>query len=83
MPAAIFRSTGPGCRCWTVCALAARGMATGASGRNWASYGAQVELPTSFAARDRALLTDPQTSGELLVACEPATGAVHTTMVVR
>ncbi|HRH89729.1 MAG TPA: selenide, water dikinase SelD, partial [Rubrivivax sp.] len=51
-------------------ALAAQGMVTGASGRNWAGYGAQVELPAEFAADDRALLTDPQTSGGLLVACD-------------
>ncbi len=51
--------------------LAARGLVTGASGRNWAGYGAEVRLPDAFAAEDRALLTDPQTSGGLLVACEP------------
>lgn len=54
-------------------ALATAGFVTGASGRNWASYGAEVELPASFAAEDRALLTDPQTSGGLLVACAPDT----------
>ena len=53
-------------------ALAARGFVTGASGRNWAGYGADVELPGGFSAEDRALLTDPQTSGGLLVACTPA-----------
>jgi selenide,water dikinase len=52
--------------------LAMRGFVTGASGRNWASYGAEVILPAGFAPEDRALLTDPQTSGGLLVACEPA-----------
>ena len=31
-----------------------------------------MALPEGFAAEDRALLTDPQTSGGLLVACEPA-----------
>jgi len=51
--------------------LAGRGMVTGASGRNWESYGAEVELPAGFAAEDRALLTDPQTSGGLLVSCAP------------
>jgi selenide,water dikinase len=45
---------------------------TGASGRNWAGYGAQVALPDAFAAEDQALLTDPQTSGGLLVSCTPA-----------
>jgi selenide,water dikinase len=53
-------------------ALAAQGHVTGASGRNWAGYGAQVQLPAGFAAEDQALLTDPQTSGGLLVACDPA-----------
>lgn len=56
----------------SVRALAARGLVTGASGRNWAGYGAQVVLPEGFVAEDRALLTDPQTSGGLLVACTPA-----------
>ena len=52
--------------------LAAQGMVTGASGRNWGSYGADVTLPAGFAEADRALLTDPQTSGGLLVSCAPA-----------
>jgi selenide,water dikinase len=49
--------------------LAAAGLVTGASARNWASYGAEVDLPSGFADEDRALLTDPQTSGGLLVSC--------------
>ena len=53
--------------------LAAQGMVTGASGRNWAGYGADVVLPADFAAPDKALLTDPQTSGGLLVSCDAAT----------
>jgi selenide, water dikinase len=58
-------------------ALAGQGFVTGASGRNWAGYGRDVVLPDGFAAEDRALLTDPQTSGGLLVSCEPAAlGAV-------
>jgi selenide,water dikinase len=52
-------------------ALAAEGFVTGASGRNWAGYGPQVQLPGDFSEVDRALLTDPQTSGGLLVTCEP------------
>ncbi len=52
--------------------LAGRGFVTGASGRNWAAYGTEVALPAAFAAQDKALLTDPQTSGGLLVACAPA-----------
>ncbi|HYB51982.1 MAG TPA: selenide, water dikinase SelD [Burkholderiaceae bacterium] len=51
--------------------LAGRGFVTGASNRNWASYGAQVQLPEGFSEVDRALLTDPQTSGGLLVSCAP------------
>ncbi|TXI18901.1 MAG: selenide, water dikinase SelD [Roseateles sp.] len=51
--------------------LALQGFVTGASGRNWASYGAEVELGGALADVDRALLTDPQTSGGLLVACSP------------
>jgi selenide,water dikinase len=58
-------------------ALAAQGFVTGASGRNWAGYGKEVELPAAFAAEDKALLTDPQTSGGLLVSCDAsAVGAV-------
>jgi selenide, water dikinase len=52
--------------------LASRGFVTGASGRNWAGYGHDVALPAGFADEDRALLTDPQTSGGLLVSCEPS-----------
>jgi selenide,water dikinase len=51
--------------------LAARGMVTGASGRNWAGYGRDVTLHARFDDVDRALLSDPQTSGGLLVSCEP------------
>jgi selenide, water dikinase len=58
-------------------ALASQGFITGASGRNWAGYGKEVELPAAFAAEDKALLTDPQTSGGLLVSCDAASvGAV-------
>jgi len=53
--------------------LAAQGLVTGASGRNWAAYGAEVALPDGFATSDQALLTDPQTSGGLLVSCAPQT----------
>jgi selenide,water dikinase len=52
-------------------ALAEAGYITGASGRNWESYGSQVALPPGLASWRRALLTDPQTSGGLLVACKP------------
>jgi selenide,water dikinase len=49
--------------------LAQAGHVTGASGRNWESYGDHVILPPDLAVWRRALLTDPQTSGGLLVAC--------------
>ncbi len=52
--------------------LASQGFVTGASSRNWAGYGADVVLPASFADVDKALLTDPQTSGGLLVTCDPS-----------
>jgi selenide,water dikinase len=48
--------------------LAQQGCVTGASHRNWASYGADVTLPQDCADWKRHLLTDPQTSGGLLVA---------------
>ena len=50
--------------------LAERGMVTGASGRNWAGYKVDVSVPEGFSAIDQALLTDPQTSGGLLVTCD-------------
>ena len=53
--------------------LATAGFITGASGRNWAGYGAEVALPQGFGAVDQALLSDPQTSGGLLVSCAPST----------
>ena len=46
-------------------------VATGASERNWNGYGAEVELAKDFPDWKRKLLTDPQTSGGLLVACAP------------
>lgn len=49
--------------------LAGQGFVTGASGRNWDSYGGDVDLPQDFPDVARALLSDPQTSGGLLVAC--------------
>ncbi len=51
--------------------LVQAGHVTGASGRNWTGYGSEVGLPQNFPAEERALLTDPQTSGGLLVTCAP------------
>ena len=59
--------------------LAAQGYVTGASGRNWAGYGQHVRLH-SVDDTMKALLTDPQTSGGLLVACAP--GAVDAVLGV-
>ncbi|MFA7271009.1 MAG: selenide, water dikinase SelD [Sterolibacterium sp.] len=47
------------------------GIATGASARNWSGYGQEVSLPAGAAEWQQKLLTDPQTSGGLLVACAP------------
>lgn len=59
--------------------LAADGFITGASERNWASYGTSVDFREPADAALLALLTDPQTSGGLLVACAPeAVGDVLT-----
>ena len=52
--------------------LAEAGYATGASDRNWTSFGSQVELPADWPGWRQKLLTDPQTSGGLLVACDAA-----------
>lgn len=51
-------------------ALAGAGYVTGASKRNWSSYGDGVVLPAGLPEYRRDLLTDPQTSGGLLVACK-------------
>jgi len=52
-------------------ALAHEGFFTGASGRNWDAYGKDVQLSPSISAAQHSLLTDPQTSGGLLVSCAP------------
>ena len=49
--------------------LAEQGFVTGASHRNWDSYGDAVVLPSDLPLWRRHLLTDPQTSGGLLIAC--------------
>jgi selenide,water dikinase len=51
--------------------LTQQGHITGASHRNWASYGHDVVLPPGLPDWQRHLLADPQTSGGLLVACAP------------
>jgi len=51
--------------------LTREGFVTGASNRNWAAYGNEVRLAPAVADVERAVMTDPQTSGGLLVACAP------------
>ena len=52
--------------------LAHDGYFTGASGRNWDAYGKDVDLDAAISPAQQALLTDPQTSGGLLVSCDPS-----------
>ncbi|MBA3589537.1 MAG: selenide, water dikinase SelD [Methylibium sp.] len=54
-----------------VAAMAADGFVTGASGRNWAGYGAEISLAPQLPGTAQDLLSDPQTSGGLLVSCDP------------
>ncbi len=63
-----------------VAELAQAGFVTGASGRNWASYGHAVALFEGCADWQRAVLTDPQTSGGLLVTC--AADAVEAVLAI-
>lgn len=58
--------------------LATQGYVTGASRRNFEAYGDDVAFGPGVGDCERALLTDPQTSGGLLVACAP--GAVDTVL---
>jgi selenide,water dikinase len=62
-------------------ALARKNFVAGASKRNWASYSESVTLPTDFPEWRRDLLTDPQTSGGLLIACEQAKAAEVARMI--
>ena len=55
--------------------LLAQGCVTGASGRNWASYGGEIVIAEGTTASDQALLSDPQTSGGLLVSCSADSAA--------
>jgi selenide,water dikinase len=51
--------------------FAESGVVTGASDRNWASYGDHVRFAPDLNTEVRPLLCDPQTSGGLLVSCAP------------
>jgi len=50
---------------------AKQGTRTGATDRNWKGYGDDVRMPAAAPDWQRTILTDPQTSGGLLVACAP------------
>ena len=64
--------------------LAREGVRTGASGRNWASYSDAIVLPDNLPDWRRDLLTDPQTSGGLLIAAAPpAVGEVLDLLAAR
>ncbi|HET7730210.1 MAG TPA: selenide, water dikinase SelD [Usitatibacter sp.] len=52
--------------------FARQGIVTGASARNWTGYGSRVKVGAALGEAETAVLTDPQTSGGLLVACDPA-----------
>ncbi len=54
-----------------VSALLKDGNLTGASGRNWEGYGHEISLASGLPAECQPLLSDPQTSGGLLVSCAP------------
>jgi len=55
--------------------LAKAGYSTGASDRNWTSVGPHVTLPAGMPEWQKKLLCDPQTSGGLLVACDPGSAS--------
>jgi len=55
--------------------LVQKNVFTGASTRNWLGYGADVHLSNSIAEWQKNLLTDPQTSGGLLLSCDPSVEA--------
>lgn len=63
--------------------LIKQGFVTGASGRNWASYGHDVRLGAGCPEWQRQILTDPQTSGGLLIACRPDRAQALARLVVE
>lgn len=56
-----------------VMTLAENGCITGASERNWVAYGHEVAFSDGISVAQKNLLTDPQTSGGLLVSARPET----------
>jgi len=55
--------------------LVKAGVVTGASNRNWNGYGKEIQLAAGIEEWQKLLLTDPQTSGGLLVSCAPESEA--------
>jgi selenide,water dikinase len=51
--------------------LVKKGIHTGASGRNWLGYGHEIQTADTIEDWQKNLLSDPQTSGGLLVSCAP------------
>ena len=51
--------------------FASKGLKTGASDRNWKSYQQEVKLGKNLTEAEKNILTDPQTSGGLLISCNP------------
>jgi selenide,water dikinase len=62
--------------------LAQEKFVTGASIRNWASYMDGAVLPDGLPDWRRHILTDPQTSGGLLIACEAASASALVEKIV-
>jgi selenide, water dikinase len=62
--------------------LAQQRFITGASTRNWMSYSDGVILPPDCPDWQRHILTDPQTSGGLLIACDSARAQAILDMIV-
>ena len=50
---------------------AKQGYNTGAANRNWASFGKNITIPDTMEQWQKNMLTDPQTSGGLMVSCPP------------
>jgi selenide,water dikinase len=51
--------------------LVKEGVFTGASPRNWLGYGHEISMATHLDVWQQNLLSDPQTSGGLLISCSP------------
>ena len=63
--------------------LAHDGYVTGASSRNWEAYSKDVSLAPGVTQAQHMLLTDPQTSGGLLISCDAASADEVLALFVR